>query len=570
MNTHTKRACRRDAGFSFVELLVTIIIAGIAFAALVPVFVMAAKKSGEDNSRNVAVNIAQGRLEKIRGLQYDQILADATHLDDDTLPDEDAFAGGQFRRDFVYTSAAGSKTYWIDYGVSLYPSTATAGKEDYKQVQVRVSWAPSRAATTPQNSVTLRTIIYKQYAGPAILAPPRIVAPTELQDLISTDDIPYPDCVTDRAMTIEIDVDPDKAPTTLNVVVGIYSATGELIEQIPEAQVVRIDALNHWRATWTAPDSVNDGNYEVRAVAVSTSKYLGNNVSTEFQLELGAPDEVSGLSATPGDGQVQLDWVRPTAADVDHYEIYRSLTEAFAGDPIESDWRTVSYPDASLTNGQEYYYKVVAVDIFGQSSTGVVTSATPDVGLDTTPPLPPSNLRWSASGLTITLEWDPSPGDVVTGTETGLGDYYLYQAAAVGGPWTPIWHGAATFRPVTHAAYDQTMYYRVTARDVALNESASIEVAATSESADLFGLSVQNPLNQVRYVRVHSGSLGGPLVGTNTGWWSIAKNTTDSTNWSNLVVGKYYVEWSNKSDGSPAVSDTFTQLSVAPYTFRLY
>ena len=46
MNRHFWQACdRRDrgAGFSLVELLVTIIIAAVAFGAMVPVFVQAAK-----------------------------------------------------------------------------------------------------------------------------------------------------------------------------------------------------------------------------------------------------------------------------------------------------------------------------------------------------------------------------------------------------------------------------------------------------------------------------------------------------------------------------------------------
>ena len=38
MSRHFWQACNREAGFSFVELLVTIIIAAIAFAAIVPRF----------------------------------------------------------------------------------------------------------------------------------------------------------------------------------------------------------------------------------------------------------------------------------------------------------------------------------------------------------------------------------------------------------------------------------------------------------------------------------------------------------------------------------------------------
>ena len=51
MKTHARRG---EAGFSFVELLVTIIIAGIAFAAMVPLFVQAQQQTSADQVRNVA------------------------------------------------------------------------------------------------------------------------------------------------------------------------------------------------------------------------------------------------------------------------------------------------------------------------------------------------------------------------------------------------------------------------------------------------------------------------------------------------------------------------------------
>lgn len=70
MNTQTRRG---QAGFSFVELLVTIIIAGIAFAALVPLFVAAQQKGSGDTARNVALSLARDKMEKIRSLDYDEI-----------------------------------------------------------------------------------------------------------------------------------------------------------------------------------------------------------------------------------------------------------------------------------------------------------------------------------------------------------------------------------------------------------------------------------------------------------------------------------------------------------------
>jgi len=568
MNRHFWRACDRAAGFSFVELLVTIIIAGIAFAALVPVFVGAAEQSGLDNSRNVASNIAQQQIEKLRVLEYDQVLADAAHLNSET------FSSAQFGNEYVYDSGVSVKTYWVDYGVSLFPSTATAGSEDYKQVQVRVSWAPTEADITSRNSVTLRTIIYKQYAGPAILGPPRITSPV-LVDMTATDGTEY-SCVTSRDMVMEIDVDPNKLATTARVVVGIYSATGELIEELAPEQVVQFGSLNQWRAMWTAPSTVNDGAYVIKAVALSTSRYAGNTASRDFQLELGSPGDVSSLTATPGDGLAQLDWVPPTAADLDHYEIYRSPSSTFGTDPLVGDWTAVGYTDPqsggdALTNGVAYYYKVVVVDMFGQASTGAVVSVTPEIPVDRTAPYPPSNLLWSAAGKTITLSWTASPGDVDVAPVTGLGDYFLYGSESAAGPFVEVWHGITINTVVTLEDYDETRYFRVTAKDLALNESAPTNtVAATSQSVPRFNLSVNNPLSSDRYVRVHSGSLTGPLVGTSTSWLRVKKRSTNSSNWRQLPVGKYYVEWSTSSSGSSPKNDNFTQLSSALYTFVLY
>ena len=73
MSRHFWRACNRAAGFSFVELLVTILIAGIAFAAMVPVFVGAQQVSSGEQMRNVSLQLAQDKLEKVRGLDYDLI-----------------------------------------------------------------------------------------------------------------------------------------------------------------------------------------------------------------------------------------------------------------------------------------------------------------------------------------------------------------------------------------------------------------------------------------------------------------------------------------------------------------
>ena len=67
MSTHARRG---EAGFSFVELLITIVIAAIAFAAIVPVFVSAQKAGSQDQARIAALNVAQEGLERIRQLPW--------------------------------------------------------------------------------------------------------------------------------------------------------------------------------------------------------------------------------------------------------------------------------------------------------------------------------------------------------------------------------------------------------------------------------------------------------------------------------------------------------------------
>ncbi len=67
MGTHSTH---RRAGFSMVELLFTVVLAGIIFAAMVPFFANALKRTSGDELRVDATNIAQDRIEQVRLLPY--------------------------------------------------------------------------------------------------------------------------------------------------------------------------------------------------------------------------------------------------------------------------------------------------------------------------------------------------------------------------------------------------------------------------------------------------------------------------------------------------------------------
>jgi prepilin-type N-terminal cleavage/methylation domain-containing protein len=132
-------------GFSLIELLVTIVIAAIIFAAMVPVFASALKKTSGDNMRVTAANIAQDRLEKIRQLPYADIVAvSATPTATPNLYNP-SYAGGQFATS--YTPVGGGKAYTIDYSVVTQPT--------YKDVSVTVRWAGTGNYVTQMDTIVM-------------------------------------------------------------------------------------------------------------------------------------------------------------------------------------------------------------------------------------------------------------------------------------------------------------------------------------------------------------------------------------------------------------------------------
>lgn len=78
-----------------------------------------------------------------------------------------------------------------------------------------------------------------------------------------------------------------------------------------------------------------------------------------------APAAPTGLTATPGDSTVALDWSDNAEGDLDHYKVYRSTSSGFtpgAGNLLADDVAVSEYTDNTAVNGTMYYYVVAAVD----------------------------------------------------------------------------------------------------------------------------------------------------------------------------------------------------------------
>jgi prepilin-type N-terminal cleavage/methylation domain-containing protein len=128
----------RGDGFSMIELLVTIVLAGIVLGAMVPFFANALKRTSADELRVDATNIAQDRIEQVRLLSYGDIRND--YLNSPPSP-ASSFGDGRFGP--TYQLIGESRPYHVDYIVS----PANDDQAAQKHVTVTVTRSGSTFST---------------------------------------------------------------------------------------------------------------------------------------------------------------------------------------------------------------------------------------------------------------------------------------------------------------------------------------------------------------------------------------------------------------------------------------
>lgn len=396
MNRYFWRACERrpQSGLTLVELLVTIVIAGIAFAALVPVFVSAMQASAGDNARTVALGIAQQKLETIRSLRYDQV--DSSNFNNGTF----AAAHG-LGNDVTVDNGNGTKSYKVDYTLTyIYDPASTAeqkpGYELYKQVTVDVYWVGN---PRPVKHTLLKTDIYQQYVGPAVVNV--TVSPLGTSDI--TKDMIVPDA--SGLVTITAYVETGVATRE----VRFTAASAGTSYKKTFTQTIGASGVYVWQ--WQAiATGAPDGFYTISAVAVSPGGYLGNTWQITQQLETEPTLMPQGLKATPGRLSVTLDWRAPAAGDILHYDVYRAESSDVETASIIVTVGSTSFPDTTVANDKQYWYWVYAVDFVGNISDPATADATPRdfADDDIKPTVPTLTLPPAVMSTSINLMWLPS------------------------------------------------------------------------------------------------------------------------------------------------------------------
>ncbi|NLX77891.1 MAG: PKD domain-containing protein [Clostridiaceae bacterium] len=120
-----------------------------------------------------------------------------------------------------------------------------------------------------------------------------------------------------------------------------------------------------YSVTWNT-EGLSEDEYLLRAAAVDQAGNISEPLIGRFKLNL-LPPEKPVLKAVPGGWKVSLSWTHGNDSDLAGFRIYRSTTPNGSFRMLRETTKT-SFEDEMLTPGQTYYYKILALDIYGNSS----------------------------------------------------------------------------------------------------------------------------------------------------------------------------------------------------------
>jgi PKD repeat protein len=132
----------------------------------------------------------------------------------------------------------------------------------------------------------------------------------------------------------------------------------------------------NYTATLTVTDSAAPASTASSTVAISATPIAGT-----------PPGPPTGLTGSPGNGQVSLSWTAPAnngGVEISGYRVYRGT--ASGGETLVTTGgcgglgAVTSCTDTGLTNGQKYFYEVSAVNALGEGNKSNEATATPTSG----------------------------------------------------------------------------------------------------------------------------------------------------------------------------------------------
>ena len=224
--------------------------------------------------------------------------------------------------------------------------------------------------------------------------------------------------------------------------------------------------------------------YTVKASNAGGDSSASSSASAKPQIS--APLAPTGLTASPGNAKVTLNWT--ASATATSYSIYRD------GNLLTTSMST-TYLDSSVVNGTQYVYTVTASNVGGESPASSSATATPAL-----PPAPatPTGLSATAGNAQVSLSWS------TVATATG---YKVYR------------DGSLLASPTTNSFVDSTAVNGMT---------YSYTVSATNDGGESSQSSAKSAMPQ----------MAAPNAPTNL--LATAGNAQVSLTWSSVATATSY------------------------------
>ena len=288
--------------------------------------------------------------------------------------------------------------------------------------------------------------------------------------------------------------------------------------------VQSLGADSAWFYDWTINST---GEYQVDARAIDKAGNFTEVTTVSFTVDAAAPVAVTDFLATGLVNGVVLNWTVSVddANDVVSYEVYR-----FTGSPDDSQLvdtlapGSSSYLDATAVAETDYYYFVRTNDAAGygtdSSVEGPVSLATEE---DTTPPEDVTNLtatpnQLNGGDISIYLQWQGSAntaGDLISYRLYGSTDGGITVGANApafdDGNFIPL-SKQRTDYPITNLQSNTEYTFKLTAIDVAGNESVGATVTTTPTGAASEVLSLSGSLSEDLYLGAGTYRITGSLT----------------------------------------------------------
>src|SRR5258708_6159843 len=283
-----------------------------------------------------------------------------------------------------------------------------------------------------------------------------------------------------------------------------------------------------------------------RQIVVAFTRGTADNPSVaglEVWTQPVIPPAPTGLTSSPGNGQVNLSWTASSGAT--SYKLYRGTSaNGESTTPVMTGITGTNATDTGLTNGTTYFYKVAAVNSAGTSPLSGETSATPLL----MPPSAPTNLTASGGFGQVSLSW---------GASSGAATYNLYRSITSNGEGTTPYASGITTTSYTDNGVTSgtTYYYRVAAVNSAGMSAQSSEASATPLSTTGRGAS----LPYKRYESEDAVWGGGAVLHSalSFDYTQIAAEATNQQ-YIGLPANGSYVEFTIASGGGGGVDMRFT------------